>query len=407
MTAQPMKISAFASKLTALKQARFSGRLFLKGTLGQEWTLYFYLGRILYATGGTHPVRRWQRHLGAHCSNVNLNQLHLNLPSNISETSSEVSKNHREYYLLCLWLKQQQITREQVVKIIQGIVLEVLFDISQEIPKALQIKQENPLAPQLLLIDAEQAIAKTQEIWQAWKIAKISDLLPNRAPSIKQPEQLQQKTSPTVYKSLTLLLNGQRTLRDIAVQTKRNVAEVARSLLPYIETGLVELNDIPDLADPVAQASSELPVKNSPASSGKTPAQVAARKPLIACVDDSPLVCKNMEKILTSAGYQFLAVSDSMRAIATLLNRKPHIIFLDLVMPNTNGYEICTQLRKVSAFRDTPIIILTGNDGIIDRVRAKVVGASDFMGKPVDAEKVLAITNKYLKHLKNSSLVVS
>jgi chemotaxis family two-component system response regulator PixG len=50
---------------------------------------------------------------------------------------------------------------------------------------------------------------------------------------------------------------------------------------------------------------------------------------------------------------------------------------------------------------------LTGNDGIIDRVRAKVVGASDFMGKPVDAEKVLAITNKYLKHLKNSSLVVS
>ncbi|MEW5857484.1 MAG: response regulator [Cyanobacteriota bacterium] len=407
MTAQPMTINAFASKLTALKQARFSGRLFLKGTLGQEWTLYFYLGRILYATGGTHPVRRWQRHLGIHCSNVSLNQL--DLPTDISEISSEVSKNCREYFLLCLLLKQQKIDREQVVKIIQGIVLEVLFDVTQEIPKALQIKQENPLAPQLLLIDAEQAIAKTQEIWQAWKIAKISDVLPNRAPSIKQPEQLQQKTSPTVYKSLTFLLNGQRTLRDIAVQTKRNVAEVTRSLLPYLETGLVELSDISDLANPLAQASSGLPVKNPPtsSSSGKTPAQVATRKPLIACVDDSPLVCKNMEKILTSAGYQFLAVPDSMRAIATLLNRKPHIIFLDLVMPNTNGYEICTQLRKVSAFRDTPIIILTGNDGIIDRVRAKVVGASDFMGKPVDAEKVLAVTNKYLKHLKNSSPVVS
>lgn len=405
MTAQPMTITAFASKLTTLKEARFSGRLFLKGTLGQEWILYFYLGRILYATGGTHPVRRWQRHLGINCSNVSLNQLIL--PTDIPATSSDLSKNCREYYLLCLWLKQQKVTREQVVKIIQGIVLELLFDITQEIPKALQIKQENALAPQLLLIDAEQAIAKTQEIWQAWKIAKISDVLPNRAPSIKQPEQLQQKTSPTVYKSLTLLLDGKKTLRDIAVQTKRNVAEVTRSLLPYIETGLVELNDIPDLANPVSPTSSESTGKNPPTSSGKIPAQAAARKPLIACVDDSPLVCKNMEKILTSAGYQFLAVSDSMRAIATLLNRKPNIIFLDLVMPNTNGYEICTQLRKVSAFRDTPIIILTGNDGIIDRVRAKVVGASDFMGKPVDAEKVLAITNKYLKHLKNSSLVVS
>jgi chemotaxis family two-component system response regulator PixG len=75
-------------------------------------------------------------------------------------------------------------------------------------------------------------------------------------------------------------------------------------------------------------------------------------------------------------------------------------------MPNTNGYEICIQLRKVSAFRETPIIILTGNDGIIDRVRAKVVGATDFLGKPVDAETVLAVANKYLKHLKPSSIVV-
>jgi two-component system, chemotaxis family, response regulator PixG len=90
-------------------------------------------------------------------------------------------------------------------------------------------------------------------------------------------------------------------------------------------------------------------------------------------------------------------VQDSMRAIATLLSRKPELIFLDLVMPNTNGYEICSQLRKVSAFRDTPIVILTGNDGIIDRVRAKVVGASDFLSKPVDAATVLEVTNRYLQ----------
>jgi chemotaxis family two-component system response regulator PixG len=84
-----------------------------------------------------------------------------------------------------------------------------------------------------------------------------------------------------------------------------------------------------------------------------------------------------------------------------LLSRKPDLIFLDLVMPNTNGYEICSQLRKVSAFRITPIIILTGNDGIIDRVRAKIVGASDFLSKPVDAETVLAVTSK---HLNSNSL---
>ena len=63
---------------------------------------------------------------------------------------------------------------------------------------------------------------------------------------------------------------------------------------------------------------------------------------------------------------------------------------------NSNGYEICSRLRKVAAFRDTPIVILTGNDGVIDRVRAKVVGATDFLTKPVESELVLEVAQKYL-----------
>jgi len=397
MTAPHITITAFAGKLTAIKQARFSGRLLLKGPLNQEWTFYFYLGRIIYATGGLHPIRQWKRNLAAYCFNIDLNQLdQLKLPTDIAGLSSESSTTCWEYKLLCAWVQQQKIQREQAVKMIQAIITEVLFDVTQAMHVTVQIKQENPLAPQLVLIDAEQAIAEAQKRWQIWKTAKISDLFPDQAPLIKQPEQLQQKTSAAVYQSLTTLLDGQRSLRDIAVQTKRNVTEVARSLLPYIEAGLIELVNIADLAVPAAnQGSEKIP-----------PTTSTAEAPLIACVDDSPLVCQTMGKILTAVGYRFIAVPDSMRAIATLLNRKPDLIFLDLVMPNTNGYEICTQLRKVSAFRDTPIIILTGNDGILDRVRAKMVGASDFLGKPVDAETVLAIANKYLKHLKTSSVMI-
>jgi len=79
-----------------------------------------------------------------------------------------------------------------------------------------------------------------------------------------------------------------------------------------------------------------------------------------------------------------------------LLESKPGLIFLDLVMPIASGYEICSQIRRMSAFKNTPVVILTGNDGIVDRVRAKVVGASDFLSKPVNAEKVLAIARQYL-----------
>jgi len=108
-------------------------------------------------------------------------------------------------------------------------------------------------------------------------------------------------------------------------------------------------------------------------------------------------MCQTLEKILTTANYQFIGINDPLRAIAILLARKPELIFLDLVMPNANGYEICGQLRRLSIFKHTPIVILTGNDGIVDRVRAKMVGSTDFLGKPVNPDQVLSTILKYIK----------
>lgn len=65
-------------------------------------------------------------------------------------------------------------------------------------------------------------------------------------------------------------------------------------------------------------------------------------------------------------------------------------------MPIANGYEICSQIRRVSALNHIPVIILTSNDGIVDRVRAKMVGSSGFLAKPIVTEKVLKILQKYL-----------
>jgi chemotaxis family two-component system response regulator PixG len=167
---------------------------------------------------------------------------------------------------------------------------------------------------------------------------------------------------------------------------KRDIVEVTRSLLFYIQMGLVELVTIPDLPSPVSTPVPKIPV-----------ALTTPTGPLIACVDDSPLVCQTMEALLTASGYQFVGVEDGLRAFSILIARKPEVIFLDLVMPNTNGYEICAKLRKLAFFRNTPIVILTGNDGIVDRVRAKLVGASDFLSKPVEAETVLSVIHKHLE----------
>ena len=111
---------------------------------------------------------------------------------------------------------------------------------------------------------------------------------------------------------------------------------------------------------------------------------------------DSP---SELVRKASAAGIEVLAITEPLQSVSTLLERKPDLIFLDLIMPNTNGYELCTFLRKTTTFQEIPIVILTGRDGMIDRVRAKMSGSSDFMSKPPDQSKVLQILRKFLQNV--------
>ena len=370
--------------LEKLKRLQFSGQLVLTAPKGEQWSFYLYLGSIMYATGGIHPVRRWRRNLVAYCPQM---------PPQIAEWQRELGGLNTaafntcwEYELLCLWLREQRITREQADRMIRSVITEVLFDVAQAMQVTSQISEDSSLSTSLILIDVQEAIAEAHRLWQIWRNAMVADYSLNSAPIIKQPEKLRERTTVPVYQNLSKVLNGQYTLRDLALLMKRDVMEVTRSLQLYIQLGLVELIRVPDLPAPV-----NTPVAKKPTAIA-TPAG-----PLVACVDDSPLVCQTMEALLVAAGYQFVGVNDALRAFSILLTRKPDLVFLDLVMPNTNGYEICSKLRKLPSFQKTPIVILTGNDGIVDRVRAKLVGASDFLSKPVDAETVLGVIRKHLQ----------
>lgn len=383
------KESKKAQLIETFQRIRFSGQLvWIAPNNAKKWSFFFYMGRLVYATGGTHPVRRWVRKLAAYCP-----QMHVDITQmqhELCEINPDCFTTNWEYQLLCLWIEQHKITPDQVKKVLESILEEVLFDLSKQDGLTHQIKEGNFLSKQLVLIDEKQVIERVQQLWQAlWK-AKITGYSLDKAPIIKQPKQLQQYTPVKVYQALTQLLDGENTLSDLAVKMKRDVVQVTCLLLPYIKSGLVELISIPDLPAPVCRRVPDVP-----------PEQANSTKPLIACVDDSTSVCHTLEKLITAAGYQFVGINDGLRALTILLASKPDLIFLDLIMPYTNGYEICSNLRKAPSFRNTPIVILTGNDGIVDQVRARLVGASDFLSKPVDAGKVL---NTISKHLSQNSI---
>ncbi len=290
--------------------------------------------------------------------------------------------------ILTALTKQGHVTREQAVAVIESTLTEVLFDILQALelePLTHTAIPQNRLDSPLTVINPGQMLLQTQQTFKVWCDAGLTHQSPNLAPVVKQPDELRQQMPPQTYQKIVASINGNLTLRDLTAQMRLDAIVLTRSLMPYVNRGWIGLVEVKDLLNPAYPSKAA----NQPA------AQPTG--PLVVCVDDSVEICRRLGEILTQAGYRFVSVQESVQALPTLLENKPSLIFLDLVMPVASGYEICSQIRKTSTFKQTPVVILTGNDGIIDRVRAKTVGASDFLAKPIKADQVLAVVQKHLK----------
>lgn len=372
----PKQLKLFNS----LQESQISGQLIFTDPIqGTEWKFYLHLGCLVYATGGVHPIRRWQRNLI-----TNLPQIPFQLSSlqeELSEREADLNDNIWEYEQLAHWIEQQTITTQQGKNAILFAMGEILFDLTQARQVICRLNQENILRPQAEPVEPAELISLTEQMWKNWEKAKVADRSANLAPIILQPQELQQKTSISAYRSLCKLLNGNRTLRDLAVQLRTSPLQAISSLLPYIQSGIFSLVEVPDL----------LELSNS-----SNVNYAGNNRPLIACIDDSLMISQMMEQIISMAGYRFVAVNDPTTAVPTLVEREPDLIFLDIVMPKVNGYDLCAKLRKYPEFTEIPIIFLTSNTGLIDRLRAKMAGSSDFLKKTVDADQLL---QKIVEHL--------
>ena len=362
---------------------QYTGKLDIKTSKGHKFIFHYSLGRIVWASGGTHPFRRWRRHIMENCPDIDLDKMLLR--------PEELETDYWDYRLLELLHERQKIRREQISAIVENTVAEMLFDLAQKANDTMSCDrhQEVILEAPMSFTSAEMSLRLMEDSWKNWSDAGLANISPDLAPILRRTDELQQQVSPAVYKNFVTFINGKYTLRDLAIKMKQSTLTVTRSLLPYILKEIVELVDVPDLP---------LKVKVAGVNHNSIPVQPKASSvPLIACVDDSPQICQILEQILTPYGIKFIKIQDPVQALPILIEHKPDLIFLDLVMPVTCGYEICAQLRRIKIFVDTPVIILTGSDGLFDRVRAKVFGSTDFITKPVAHDKVMGVIRKYLE----------
>lgn len=111
----------------------------------------------------------------------------------------------------------------------------------------------------------------------------------------------------------------------------------------------------------------------------------------ILCVDDSPIILKAIANFLDEELFTVISVDDPLKALMQILHTKPDLILLDISMPNLDGYELCSLLRKHPTFRSTPVVMVTGRTGFLDKARAKIVKSSGYLSKPFSKADLLKV----------------
>lgn len=404
-TYQTLSKNALAQLLRACESEKFTGQLQLKikDTQVLDWGLYFHEGNLIGCTSNMHPIRRWYRLLFRHCPQFAVDsKIQLGFQKSALIQGLELPPVW-DYKFLVELSRQEQIQQWQIQTIFEDSILEILFDILHWIEHLRYRSGEqltyrkisiNSLDSMFVRAPTEQVWRQAIKLWEAWQRAGLADLSPNQAPVIMQTEALRQQTSVSVYRNLTSLADGHQTFRDLAVKMNRSLLLLAQPIMPFIHKRLIEVRNVEDYSysiDPIKG----IILKPEPISASVKSVQFQGDSPLVACIDDSTSDSQIMNKILTEAGYQCINIQDSVQALPKLIECKPGLIFLDLVMPIANGYEICAQIRRISIFKDTPVIILSSNDKMVDRFRAKMVGSSDFLSKPITRENVIVTLQKY------------
>ena len=116
----------------------------------------------------------------------------------------------------------------------------------------------------------------------------------------------------------------------------------------------------------------------------------------ILVVDDTPANLGVLFAGLRNAGYKVLLNENGETALKTAMEVLPDLIILDVMMPGTDGFEICRRLKANTRTRDIPIIFMTALTDPVDEVKGLKLGAVDYISKPIKVEIVLARLNTHL-----------
>lgn len=319
---------------------------------GSSWFIYLEQGQLVYASDLIDPFGRLDRHL---------RRMSVQAPSLVSavrvqvrlmfETlTAEQPAQNNDYRAICWLVEQQHLTPEQAATLIEAMAKEVIESFLPVQTGSYEFVEQDLLAefPKFCQLDLRALVEECQT-------------------QIRRRHTL--TSTPISENSIPNRFNF-----------TPSASPLPKSLQPSSEDAATS---VPSSPSPITQNS-------------QTPSTSNSRTYTIACIDDSPTVLQAINSFLDDKSFSVVLINDPVKALMQIIRSKPDLILLDVTMPNLDGYELCSLLRKHPSFRNTPIIMVTGNTGFIDRAKAKLVGASGYLTKPFTQPDLIKMVFKHL-----------
>ncbi len=120
-------------------------------------------------------------------------------------------------------------------------------------------------------------------------------------------------------------------------------------------------------------------------------------KATILVVDDSPTIRKLVSMTLESRGYCVVVACDGVDGLAKMQEGIPDLILSDISMPRLDGYQFCKVVKSNKETKHIPVIMLSGNDGLFDKVRGKMAGSANYITKPFEPNHLVKEIERFVK----------
>jgi twitching motility two-component system response regulator PilG len=275
-------------------------------------------------------------------------------------------------YLFDLW-KDNRISLPQLKSILLEFTQEALLQVLTIAKAKVQFQKNLGLEPTLISAPLIETIAPLKTHINEWLKLRPEISSPLLVFSLKDAENFQKElldriNNRSLVNALHLELSQKNCLYQIATRLNVDTLHLAKLLHPSLKQGSIGVGTFNSIDD--------------------------KPRPIVACIDDSKTVQRQIQLTLEAAGYEVLSLLDPARALTAMVRKKPKLILLDINMPEIDGYQLCRQLRQSALFQKIPIVMLTGRDGNIDRLLARMAGATDYFTKPVKTQQLLDLVAK-------------